>query len=229
MSKRVAIFLVFVAVFSTAFFLFPRRDTCDGVPSLREVPAGTARLGSRETGDHLPQHLTNIAAFRIGARETTAGEFAQFWNEEPRKSSPPCLPATHVSLDDARAYCEWLGKKISARVRLPTEDEWEYAARGGIRGAPFPWGWDPPQGRANFATASAKPGASLRPNPFGLFDCAGNVAEWCQPQTPTSAVAAARGGSFADRDPERVKVFRRVEFPRTYRDADVGFRIVVEK
>lgn len=229
MSKRVAIFLVFAAVIATAFLLRPRRDPCDRVPPLREVPGGTARLGSRETDGHPPQHLASIAVFRIGTRETTAGEFAQFRNEEPWKSSPPCLPATRVSLDDALAYCDWLGKKISARVRLPTEDEWEYAARAGIRGASYPWGWDPPANRAHFAAASPAPVAKFAANAIGLCDCAGNVAEWCQPPSPTSTVAAARGGSFADRDPERLKVFRRVEFPRTYRDADVGFRILVEE
>lgn len=166
----------------------------------------------------------------MGAREITCGEFARFRNAEPWRSAPPCLPATHVALDDAVAYCAWLGAKLGRRVRLPTADEWEFAARGGIRGAPFPWGWEEPAGRAHFNAAAARPvGGRRGVNPLGLCDCAGNVAEWCAPAMPAAPVSVASGGSFADRDPARLKVFHRVEFPRGYRDADVGFRILVER
>ena len=227
MSKRLVIFLLFFFACGAAL-LFESRTRSADIPPLREIPAGTARLGSREPGA-LAQHEANLPAFRIGEREITCGEFAQFRSGEPWKSAPPRQPAARVSPADALAYCDWLGKKMRARVRLPTEDEWEYAARGGIRGAPFPWGWDPPDGRANFNGPAAKSVASLRANAFGLYDCAGNVAEWCAPQTPTAAVAFARGGSFADRDAGPLKLFHRAGFPRDYRDADVGFRILVEK
>ncbi len=226
MSKRLATILLLLAAVIAAISIARKR--CDATPPLCEIPAGIARLGSREPGA-LPPHETNFLAFRIGEREITCGEFAKFRNEEPWRSAPPCRPAAHVSPDDALAYCGWLGRKIRARVRLPTEDEWEFAARGGIRGAPFPWGWDAPDGRANFGGRSAKSVGSFRANPFGLFDVAGNVAEWCQPASPTAATVIARGGSFADRDPGRINVFSRAEFSRTYRDADVGFRILVEK
>jgi formylglycine-generating enzyme required for sulfatase activity len=227
MSKRLVI-LFSIIFLASAALLLPARTNCADTPSLCEIPAGTARLGSRESGG-FPQHETNFPAFLISAREITAGEFAQFRNEEPWKSSPPCQPATHVSPSDALAYCGWLDKKIHAHVRLPTEDEWEFAARGNIRGAPFPWGWDPPEGRANFDNHGARNVASYRANPFGLYDMAGNVSEWCAPKSPTATTAVARGGNFADRDTGRLKVFRREEFPGDYRDADVGFRIVVEK
>jgi formylglycine-generating enzyme required for sulfatase activity len=226
MSKHLIIILGFAAAGATALVL-SSRNHCDGTPPLCEVPGGTARLGSREPGG-MPHHEACFTAFRMGAREITCGEFAQFRDEEPWRSAPPCHPATHISVDDALAYCSWLGRMIHARVRLPGEDEWEYAARGGIRGATFPWGWDAPGKRANFNARSVTPVAQFPANPFGLFDCAGNVAEWCSPPSPTSAVAIARGGSFADREEGRLNVFRRVEFPRNYRDADVGFRILVE-
>jgi sulfatase modifying factor 1 len=98
-------------------------------------------------------------------------------------------PVVHVSWDDAQAYCRWAG------TRLPTESEWEYAARGGLEGARFPWGDELRPGRrwplniwqGRFPTdntvedgfLTTAPVKSYRPNGHGLWQMAGNVWEWC--------------------------------------------------
>lgn len=205
------------------------------------LPAGPVLLGSRDPGG-APVHETNLPALGIGRREVTSGEFARFLNattghgiqQHPQferagdvwRAKVPCQPVSHVSFADAEAFCRWLAAETGQSVRLPSEDEWEAAARGGLRGAPYPWGWEEPSGRAQFnATAAARVG-SFPANRYGLVDVAGNLAEWCR-GSDTNSEAIARGGSFSERSPWRVAVWSRARFPVDYRDADVGFRVCV--
>ena len=210
------------------------------------VPAGTYRLGSREgETDAAPREVT-LKSFRLARHEVTVAEYAAYLNDQPpgRRPVSPDLeiedgrwvprrgmarrPAAWVTPAEAAAYAVWLSAKTGVRVRLPTEDEWEAAARGGVVGARYPWGWGAPEGRACFSAASARVVGSYDPNPLGLYDMAGNVFEWCADTNGAAAPVNARGGSWAERDPKFLRVFHRTPFRRDYRGADVGFRVLVE-
>jgi formylglycine-generating enzyme required for sulfatase activity len=138
-----------------------------------------------------PVHRVELDAFYMDVNEVTVGQFKQFvvesgygydrWNNVARYSPGDDYPMIYVSWNGATAYCEWVGK------RLPTEAEWEYAARGGLIGKRYPWGDEISHDDANYIGTGGKdkwdsstaPVGSFEPNGYGLYDMAGNVWEWC--------------------------------------------------
>jgi formylglycine-generating enzyme required for sulfatase activity len=138
------------------------------------VPPGEFTMGS-EPGDsdedERPPHRVKLSGFWIGQREVSNAEYRRF---DPKHQGPDELPATEVNWHDAKRFCESLG------LRLPTEAEWEYAARG-TDGRRYPWGNEAPDAtRAAFQRSKPDP-VDSRPEgrgPFGTLHQAGNVHEW---------------------------------------------------
>jgi formylglycine-generating enzyme required for sulfatase activity len=191
------------------------------------IPAGTFLMGTRPEeiaalasahGHHpswmdgeLPQRLVFVAKFAIDMYPVTQRQFAIFCaatGYPPRSNwiggMPPMQlldhPVTHLNRSDARAYAGWLGK------RLPTEEEWEKAARG-VDGRMFPWGnvfdpnachWnrDPLVPESGTAPVTAHPSGA---SPYGVQDMVGNAAEWCNDgHTPWTAFI--KGGAWISRE-----------------------------
>jgi formylglycine-generating enzyme required for sulfatase activity len=162
-------------------------------PEMVVIPAGTFQMGDivgDGSNNERPVHQVRIGKpFAIGRYEVTFENYDRFaaatkhglpddqgWGRDQ-------LPVINVSWDDAVAYAEWLSGQIGKLYRLPTEAEWEYAARGGTE-TRYWWGNETNPGMANYDGGSSKwngktaPVGSFKPNPFGLYDTAGNVWEW---------------------------------------------------
>jgi formylglycine-generating enzyme required for sulfatase activity len=121
----------------------------------------------------------SIRSFYIGSCEVTNAQFEMFRRRpRPLESRQDRQPVTRVSWGEADAFCKWLSRREGRAYRLPTENEWEYAARGGLHDKDYPWGDEDWLGRATFGVIETTPVATHPPNRFGLYDMAGNVEEW---------------------------------------------------
>ncbi len=169
---------------------FQFRD-CAGCPELVVAPQGEFVMGSNEQPDEKPAHRVRIPRpFAIGQYEITYAE----WNNcveaggcsyRPDHPGSPNDAIGNLSWDDANAYLKWLSEKTGQVYRLPSEAEWEYVARAGSTKR-FWWGNEVGSGEANCADCGSGTNGKhaaiglYKPNAFGLYDTAGNVAEWVQ-------------------------------------------------
>jgi formylglycine-generating enzyme required for sulfatase activity len=202
-----------------------------------------------------PVHRVWIDAFYFAACQVTNAEYAGFlrgtgsdapplWDDPNFNHSEQ--PVVAVSWFEAVKYCQWLSESTGRKYRLPTEAEWERAARGGVDGRLFPWGDDSPQSLPNYGQrwkTGPEPVACSAPNAFGLYDICQNVHEWCSdwyrpdyyaaspernPRGPeTGERRASRGGSWR----HHIKVTRcaaRSSIPPEFHYADYGFRVACD-
>jgi sulfatase modifying factor 1 len=225
-------------------------------PSLVVIPEGWFLMGSEDGQDcERPIHRVWVDAFRLAATQLTNAEYDRFVSATGSPAAPfrqdpnfnhPGQPVAGVSWHDAMLFCEWLRAQTGRRYRLPTEAEWERAARGGLEQKRFPWGDDAAQSLPDYAKRwqhGPEPVSRYAPNGFGLFDIGDNVHEWCSdwydpeyyavspernPRGPASGQRkASRGGSWR----HHVKVARcsaRSSIPPEFQYADYGFRVACD-
>ncbi|SDA42310.1 Formylglycine-generating enzyme, required for sulfatase activity, contains SUMF1/FGE domain [Algoriphagus alkaliphilus] len=161
-------------------------------PEVVFVKGGTFKMGTTEENKvEMPVHAVTVSDFSIGKYEVTVSQYRAFCKETGRKmpSKPDWewvdnYPMVKVSYYDALAYCKWLGEKFGGTWRLPTEAEWEYAARGGSkrRGYTFAGGDDVFQVCWFYENSKfqANPVGLKTPNELGIYDMCGNAGEWCE-------------------------------------------------
>ncbi len=226
----------------------------------RLVPGGNYFIGSppnepgRYADEPTPYQVT-LKSFYISETEITNAQYGLFLKETGRRQplywrdknlNGATQPVVGVTWFDAVAFADWLTKATGVNHRLPFEQEWEAAARGGLTSEPYPWGREAPDAggvyRANYYPNNfdddgyrlTAPVASFPPNGFGLYDMAGNVSEWCLdrffPQTrqgpfTNPEARVLKGGSWYSRTRDLRCAARRFAAPQNA-DGFIGFRVI---
>ena len=207
------------------------------------VEGGTFNMGSpkNEKGreDNECQHQVTVGPFNIGKYEVTQADWRNIMGNDPSnfKNCDDC-PVESVFWDDVQAFLKKLNAKYPGKnYRLPTEEEWEYAARGGTKSQGYQYAGSNTLGDVAWydknADSKTHPVGSKSPNELGLHDMSGNVWEWCQdswkPYPGCSGNAKGgdrviRGGSWGS-DPQYCRVASRDGDSPTDRGSDLGFRL----
>ncbi len=213
-----------------------------GVGEMVYLQGGLFLMGAdRGEPDERPAHTVTLNPFYIDICEVTVGQYTVFLGATGRKKPAfwhpeldrPDDPVVGVTWHDAAAYAAWAGK------RLPTEAEWEFAARGGASGTPFPWGDDPDPRHANFASSGIAPVKRFPANGYSIHDMAGNVWEWCSdwydatyyqvspasnPQGPSiGTLKILRGGAWYSNE-DQIRIANRYYALPDSRSFHTGFR-----
>ncbi len=226
-------------------------------PLMVELAGGEFLMGAKPSmpySDELPQLTISLQAFSISKHEITFEQYDVFANAtnralpEDNRWGRGARPVVNVSWEDARAYTNWLAGETGKPYRLPSEREWEFAAKAGAETL-FWWGNDIGQNQANCASCGSRwdmsqtaPVGSFAPNPYGLLDMIGNVAEWTQTCRFLNYAGAplqgnlrsggdctkhmVRGGSFRTY-PNTLRVTRRTAYNAQAKNDDLGFRVAL--
>jgi formylglycine-generating enzyme required for sulfatase activity len=229
----------------------------DDVPPLNREQAGRPDPTLLWVYAQWPAHAVTVRPFRIDRTEVTNAEYADFVKSTGYPAPPAItadgsplqvagsLPVVNVTFEDALAFAAWRSKRDRVAYRLPTEEEWEYAARGQDSRL-YPWGEAWGEGRANVGTGVALPVGSFPrgQTPQGVEDMIGNVWEWTSseaamypgnevtPLTPEDrGRVVVRGGGYLDRfDRDRpVTATTRAFLPKRFRHETLGFRLVSDR
>ena len=225
-------------------------------PLMVKIPAGSFQMGSADSVAEFterPQHQVTLGKFAISVYEVTIAEYARFASASGRRMpktdnlDASKYPVFFVSWNDALAYTQWLSQNSGHDYRLPTEAQWEYAARAGTA-SNYWWGRNLGENNAHCIACETglDPRAPTRighfkPNPYGLFDTAGNVQEWvydCYHDNyhgaPTDGtvfeggdckVRVVRGGAFSS-GPKGLRATSRDKLSASSGNDGVGIRVV---
>jgi formylglycine-generating enzyme required for sulfatase activity len=227
-------------------------------PEMVWIPAGSFRMGDIQGGggsDEKPVHSVSVNGFAMGKYEVTFAEYDKFAEATGRKKPSDSgwgrgnRPVINVSWHDATAYAEWLSQQTGKQYRLPTEAQWEYAARAGTE-TKYWWGNEIGTNKANCSNGSCKdhfkytaPVGSFAANPFGIYDTVGNVWEWVQdiyssdyysssiysdPSGPYTGSSRVYRGSGWNRPASFCRAAYRGFNSPGYRSSRLGFRLLLK-
>ncbi|MBB3860688.1 formylglycine-generating enzyme required for sulfatase activity [Novosphingobium hassiacum] len=225
---------------------------CANCPYLKVVPAGSATIGStasepgRGADEPIQRQMQIERPFAVSVFEVTISEWAACVRDRAcravadwSKENPnPLLPATGIGFDDAQAYVAWLSVQSGLPYRVPTELEWEYAARANSHSV-FPWGDEIAPSDANYDQTASYRGSATSPyrgypeavtayppNAFGLYQMVGNAWEWTTGCSDAACKARiVRGGSFQS-TPAELRTANRLAIGGGRKRDDSGLRVV---
>jgi uncharacterized protein (TIGR02145 family) len=229
------------------------KDLIDRIWShMVEVEGGTFRMGATSGQDEHPfedegpVHAVTLDTFRLCRYPVTRGEWQALMGPDPvHVRDDPNLPVSSVSWEDAEDFISQLNALTTGGYRLPTEAEWEYAARGGCQSRAYRFSGSPHLDEVAWTVRNSgnhtHPVGRLKPNALGLYDMSGNLREWCQdwyglyapdPQVNPEGSASGqrrvlRGGSYYN-DPCFARVTYRCHYPPGHRSPGNGFRLAFE-
>jgi serine/threonine-protein kinase len=218
------------------------------------IPGGTFQMGRNDgPPQERPEHSVTVPAFFMDRTEVTNAEYAEFvrdmgyevpshWVRGQPLPGQEQWPVVNVSPKDAEAFAAWRSKRDGVTYRLPTEEEWEFAARSGGEFKSYPWGdtWQEKRAVVKEATPQAVGTYPEGKDKWGVVDLIGNAWEWTSSKASIYNNAAeipsaskewvvARGGSYASDPKDRqipVSATYRDWFPPTTRHQNFGFRLV---
>jgi len=228
----------------------------DDVPPLTEEARATRPDYLLWMYNQWPAHTVNVRPFHIDRTEVTNAEYALFVRETGHPAPPEVwdggrpragqeqFPVVNVTYHDAVAFAAWRSRRDGVTYRLPTEQEWEFAARGGDPSRPYPWGEAGPSASlANLGGGGLRPVGSFPTGatPQGALDMLGNAWEWTSSEARMYAgnnrtvlrpedrgKVVVRGGSYANRadGDEPISVTARRWVAKDFRSPQLGFRLV---
>lgn len=202
-------------------------DTKGTAAGMAKIPAGTFAMGDADSSKSVA-----VAAFEMDVTEVTVAAYTACVKASKCAAMPSggdCNfgngskgnhPVTCGDWNEAQAYCNWAGK------RLPTEEEWEYAARG-TDGRTYPWGNEAPDSQLCWKREDGTCPVGSHPagrSPFGLDDMSGNVWEWTSSDPDASTARVLRGGAWNSGAASTMRCSDSVSFPPSFRDGKIGFR-----
>ena len=226
-----------------------------------EIPGGTFKMGRNSGSDNQrPEHEVTVQNFAMDKTEVTNAEFLDFikssgykpstgekflahWENDKPIAGDENKPVRYVNIEDIKSFAEWRSKRDGVEYRLPTEQEWEYAARNGSKGNLYPWG-DKFESRCAVidqpTNDPAAVGTKSCPNAWGVEDLIGNVFEWTgsepslypgskgeiRPFNEPSRMLRGGGAIYKSSGPNAITSTFRIDVPAGRRSGELGFRLV---
>ena len=242
-------------ILTLALVLASLFTSAQNTPELIKVTGGTFTMGDVSgmgQGDEQPTHEVTLSDFSIGKTEITVAQYRYYCSstgismpEEPSWGWSDNAPIVNVSWSDAINYCDWLSEKLDQNITLPTEAQWEFAARGGNQSEGYKYAGGRSMATAGWYSdnsgAKTHKVATKKANELGLYDMSGNVWEWCidwydsgyyanspskNPKNTTRAdYRVLRGGGW-NFSASFCRVADRIDYKPDFRSNYGGFRVV---